>query len=298
MIAVTPREVPALLWLNSGNFGGGNGYKAAPEEVNLMYRRLAFLLALSLFASACGSSNDPPASSGSLSGNWLISMTKTGKTTVSHTQSGSLLQNGNAVTGNLMFTDIPCSGVGSANGAVSGTAISLTVNPVGTAITLSGSISSATGQPPMSGTYTILSTGCVGPQSAPETGTFTASLVTPLNGNIAGTLVSNKGVTSGVTGKVSQGANTGSSSTSLTGSLTFTNFCYANANIVGSISGTSVVMNLVNSDGTQIGQLFGTTPLDSSSVTGTYQYFGLGTGASKACVDGDTGAATLTIAAQ
>src|SRR5208337_4531028 len=98
-------------------------------------------------------------------------MTKTGKTTVSHTQSGSLLQNGNAVTSNLMFTDIPCSGVGSANGAVSGTAI-----------TLSGSISSATGQPPMSGTHTILSTGCVGPQSAPETGTFTASLVTPLNG--------------------------------------------------------------------------------------------------------------------
>jgi hypothetical protein len=267
-----------------------------------MYRRMALLLALSLFASACGSSNDPPASSGSLSGNWLISMTKTGKTTVSHTQSGSLLQNGNAITGNVMFTDIPCSGVGSVNGAVTGSAISLTVNPVGTTITLSGMISTAAGKPPMSGTYTILSTGCVGSQSAPETGSFTASLVPPLSGNITSTFSAPKaGTTPTMAGKVTQGANTGASTTPLTGNVTFTGgFCYTSANIVGSISGTSVVMNLTDSDGVQIGQLYGTSVIDGTSitsVTGAFQYLGLGTGASKACVEGDTIDLTVTIAA-
>ena len=261
-----------------------------------MYRRIAFLLALSLFMSACGSSNDPPASSGSLSGNWLINMTKTGKTTVSHTQSGSLVQNGDMVTGSVIFTDIPCSGVGSVSGNVSGSTISLNVNPVGTAISLSGSAGS--NPTSMSGTYTILSTGCTGSQSAPETGNFAASLVTPLNGKITASFAAPKvGTTPTMAGQLTQGANTGSSSTSLTGSVTFTGgFCYTSANIVGSISGTSVAMNLVDSDGVQIGQLYGTSSVDGTSVTGTFQYLGLGTGASKACVEGDTIKLTLAVA--
>jgi hypothetical protein len=102
-------------------------------------------------------------------------------------------------------------------------------------------------------------------------------------------------------GKVTQGANTGASTTPLTGNVTFTGgFCYTSANIVGSISGTSVVMNLTDSDGVQIGQLYGTSVIDGTSitsVTGAFQYLGLGTGASKACVEGDTIDLTVTIAA-
>jgi hypothetical protein len=268
------------------------------EGVDLMHRGIAFLLALSLFMSGCGgsSSNSSPASSGALSGNWLINLTRAGNTKVSHTQSGSLLQNGGAITGNLIFTDIPCSGVGNVSGTVSGAAVSLTVSPVGTAIALSGTVSSG---PALGGNYTILSTGCTGSQSAPETGTFTANIVTPLNGNITSTFSAPKvGTTPTMAGKLTQGANTGASSTPLTGSLTFTGgFCYASANIVGSISGTSVVMNLTDSDGVQIGQLYGTSLIDGTSISGTLQYLGLGSGASKGCVDGDTIDVTVAVGA-
>jgi hypothetical protein len=148
----------------------------------------------------------------------------------------------------------------------------------------------------MSGSYTLLSTGCSGTNSSPETGTYVANLVTPLNGNITGSFMSNDGVSYAVSGKVTQGTNNGTSSTPLSGSLTFTGFCYPSANIVGSVSGTSVVMNLAESDGTQIGQMTGTTSLDGTAVTGTYNDLGLGKGAASGCTSAGKGTVTLAIA--
>src|SRR5271168_55758 len=129
------------------------------DEVNCMYRKMAFLLVLSLFISACSSSShsDPPSSSGSVSGNWQISLTATGETDVSATQAGSLLQSNNTVTGNLIFIDSPCSGVGGVQGSVTGSAVSLVVNPTGSEINLTGTMGSSSctaGQTCMSGTYT------------------------------------------------------------------------------------------------------------------------------------------------
>lgn len=259
-----------------------------------MQPKIAFLLALSLLMIGCGSSNRAPAPAGSLSGNWQMSLINTGETRVTTTQSGSLLQNGDVVTGSVFFTNPDCSGVASVTGTVTGQAFSLAENPVGTSVTLSGTLGSAVS--PLSGNFTILSTGCIG-KSAPAAGTFTASLVAPLTGNIAGTFSSNNG-SFGLTGQVSQGANTGGSSIPLTGSITFTGgFCYSGANIVGSISGTAVVMNLVESDGVQIGQLTGTASTDGSSLSpASLKYVGLGTGAGKGCVnDGAFNNLTLTI---
>jgi hypothetical protein len=222
-----------------------------------------------------------------------MSLLKTGGTKVLTTQSGFLVQNGDAVTGSVLFLDPVCSAVTSVSGSATGSTFSLDENPVGTSINLSGTIGSSA----LSGNYTILSTGCSGPLSAPETGTFTASLVTPLTGNISGTFVSNTAAatTYMVTGQVAQGANTGSSSTPLTGSLTFTGgFCYPTANIVGSISGTAVVMNLVNSDGAQIGQVTGSWT-EGTSFNGTYNYLGQ-TGAPKPCGDTGNGMVMLAIA--
>jgi hypothetical protein len=261
-----------------------------------MYRRTAFLLGLSLLMIACGSGDSASSSSsGSLSGNWLISLTKAGQTKVSKTLSGSLVQNSDVISGTIVFTDRPCTGVSSVNGNVSASTISLAVDPVGTDTTLSGSVGS--GQTSMTGNYTILSTGCTGPQAGPETGTFAASLVTPLSGNITTTFSAPKvGTTPTMAGKVSQGANTGASTTPLTGNVAFTGgFCYTSANIVGSISGTSVVMNLADSDGVQVGQLFGTSSIDGTSVAGTFQYLGLGPGASKGCADGDSIKLTVAV---
>jgi hypothetical protein len=218
-------------------------------------------------------------------------------TTPPKTQSGFLIQNGGTVTGSVIFTDTPCSGVGSVTGTVSGTAIALLVNPTGVNVSLSGTIGS--GQNSMSGNYTTLSTGCSATNVAPGTGTWTANRVTPLSGNIHGTFTSkDQGLSPfAVTGKISQGPNTGISTVPLSGSLSATDYCFSTADISGVISGTSVVMNLVNSVGTQIGQVTGTTSLDGTFITGTYEVMGLGKGAepNPPCLHGDSGTVTLTL---
>jgi hypothetical protein len=208
------------------------------------------------------------------------------------TSSGFLVQNGDIVTGSIMFTDPPCSGVGSVDATVSGASISLQLNPAGVNINLSGIIGS--GQNSMSGSYTILSTGC---SNGSETGTWTANLVAPLKGNIQATFTSKFIGPLALTGQLSQGPNTGISNASLTGHLSAANYCFSTANITGLISGTSVVMNLVNPDGTIIGQVSGTASLDGTSVAGTYQVTGLGKGAepNPPCVNGDSGTVTMTL---
>lgn len=260
-----------------------------------MRLRRALLLALLTLVTACSSSNSKSSSSStSTSGNWQMSLQNSASTQLPRTQSGSLVQTNNVITGSVIFTDAPCSGVASVSGSVNGSAVSLTIDPTGLQVSLAGTLDS--NQTSMSGNYTILSAGCGSSNSAPQAGTFTANMVSPLNGNITGTYLSNNLVTTyAVTGQVKQGANTGDSSTPLTGSLSFTGFCYATANIVGSISGTSVVLNLVNADGTRVGQLNGTTSLDGTLVTGTYGYVGLGAGAPKGCDSGGNGTFTFSL---
>ena len=217
-----------------------------------------------------------------------MSLQKSDSSLTPKTQSGFLVQTNDAIVGSMIFIDSPCSGVGNASGSVNGSAVTLNLASTGLSVILTGTI--APGQTSMSGNYTILSTGCSGPQSAPQMGAFTANMVSPLSGNITGTFVANNvGTTYAVTGQVTQGANTGDSTTPLTGSLSFTGFCYTTANIVGSISGTSVVMNLVNANGGQIGQVTGTSSLDGTLLSGKYQYLGLGTGAPKGCGSGGSG---------
>lgn len=269
-----------------------------------MRHRLAFLLLASCFVNGCGSSSSKTTSSGSLSGNWQMTLTKTDNPVLDKTQSGSLVQNGNEVTGSVLFSDSPCSGVGSVSGTVSGANITMQVSPTGVSVNLTGTIGS--GQTSMSGNYNILSTGCSASQSAPVSGTWTANLVAPLNGNITGGLTSTGEKTTctnsmtppctyAVTGKVVQGANTGTSSTPLSGSLTVTGYCFASASIQGSISGTSAILDLVNADGTQIGEIYGSTSIDGTSMSGVYHIIAQGTGGTAPCVDGDNGTVTLTI---
>lgn len=208
------------------------------------------------------------------------------------TSSGFLVQNGDSVTGSVMFTDPPCSGVGSVNGTVSGAAVSLQLNPTGVNVNLSGII--GLGQNSLSGNYTLLSTGC---SNSSETGTWTANLVTPLKGDVQATFISKYIGPLALNGQLSQGPNTGISNASLTGHLSASNYCFSTANIMGVISGISLVMNLVNPDGTIIGQVSGTASLDGSSITGTYQVMGLGKGAepNPPCVNGDSGTVTITL---
>ncbi|MGA6983465.1 MAG: hypothetical protein WCC95_11400 [Candidatus Sulfotelmatobacter sp.] len=269
-----------------------------------MDRRIALVVALSLFVSSCGGNGKPPASSSaSVAGNWQINLVDAGDAKATISQSGSLLQNNETVSGSLLFSDSSCSGVGDVQGTITGSTVTLAVNPTGSEINLSGTMGAASSSACagsvacMGGTYITLSTGCAAENTIPSSGTWTASLVSPLGGNITGTFTSSKGAAYSFTGKVSQGTNAGASSTPLSGSVAFGDgFCYSSANIVGSISGTAVIMNLMEADGTQIGQISGISSIDGSSVSGDYNNIGLGKGASSACAANGKGTTTLTVA--
>jgi hypothetical protein len=258
-----------------------------------MQGRMALLLTLLLLVTACGggSSNSAGSSSASISGNWQMTLQKN-KTKLKRTQSGFLQNNKDAVTGSVILTDIPCSGVGTVTGSVSGTNIALSVGLTGLIVNLTGTVGSD--QASMSGDYTILSTGCEGSSNTQEAGTWTAALVKPLNGNFQGTFTSQRlGTALPVTGKVSQGPNAGISNAPLTGNLSVTGYCFTTANIVGLVSGTAVVMNLVNPDGVQIGQLAATSTADATSMIGTYDILPQGPGGKSPCENGDRGTVCL-----
>jgi hypothetical protein len=247
-----------------------------------------------ILMSACGSSSsDPPAASGPLSGNWQMTFQPTSKS-FTPTQSGFLLEdlgtNGATITGTMMFSVGECSGVGSVTGTADAANISIQESPAGLNVQLTGTMTSS--PTAMNGNYTILSDGCAGPYSAPQSGTWTAALVPPLSGNLSGTFTAKKGAIHTMAGQISQGTNTGISSASLSGTITTTDYCFfSSASLVGSISGTAVALNIVSSTGTQLGQIVGTT--DGTTVTGTYNMLAQGTGATKPCNDGEGGQVSL-----
>jgi hypothetical protein len=205
------------------------------------------------------------------------------------------MQNQDAVTGGVMLIDYPCSGTGSLSGSVNGSNVTFAVALTGLNVTLTGTVGSEPGS--MSGSYTILTAGCQATSGAKqETGTWTANLVSAVNGSLQGTLTSKHlGTAIPVTGQVTQGQNSGLSSTTLSGNLSATGYCFSTATASGSISGTSAVMNLLNAAGVQIGQIVATTSLDGKSLTGTYTILPLGASATYPCNIGDSGTVALTL---
>ena len=269
--------------------------KASIRNLSVLHVKATLVLVSLLLATACGSSSKPSSSSDSISGNWQMSLTPSG-TSFAPTQSGFLLESNGTVTGAMNFAiSTACVGVGNVTGTVNGSDVSLLLSPSGLTVELTGTIPS-TGF--MTGNYTILSSGCSGEYSAPQTGTWTASQVTPLSGTIQGTFTSTFGPVYSMSGQLAQGSNTGVSSAGLSGNLATTGYCFfSSATLTGTISGTSVVLNIVGSDGTQLGEVVGTASLDGTLVTGTYKMlgFGVGLGYTPPCVNGDSGTVTLAL---
>ncbi len=251
--------------------------------------RLLLITAPLLLVASCGGGSSSTSSSSALSGNWQMTLLKGANPKIAKTESGFLVQNNDTITGSLSLIDTPCSGVGSVTGSVSGTNIALVITPTGLTVNLTGTVQA---NQSMSGNFTILASGCSGSESAPLTGTWTANLVATLQG----TFTSNKtGDVWPITGKIAQGQNTGISNTTLTGNVAITGYCLAGATISGVVSGTNVVMELVNSSGVEIGQVSGTSALDGSSVKGTYMIIPQGPGNAQPCANGDSGTVTFTL---
>src|ERR1700730_1741178 len=197
--------------------------KPQKKSLTFMQSKSVVVLVLSLLMAGCSSnsSKSDPAGNGPLTGNWQMSLQPSNTKLKPNPQSGFLVQSSDLVTGSVSVTDAPCSGVAPVSGTVTGNTVSLTLSPAGIEISLDGNLGS--GNTSMSGTYNILSTGCSGTETAPQSGTWTANQVSPINGNITGTFTSNHSALSySVTGMASQAANTGISSVALTGNLNVT----------------------------------------------------------------------------
>jgi hypothetical protein len=287
------------------------------RKVSLRFA-IIFCLVLTIISTGCGGSSKSSSTStaGGISGNWQMSLQPSNASYNPTQESGSLLDNNGNVTGGMVFQDLACPGVGSVSGNVSGSSVTFTVNPAGVDIEFAGNTQ---GSSSMTGDYTILSTGCSGAVSAPQTGTWTGDQVSPLNVTVQGVLTSSHANASPtyITIMLAQGSNTGASTTDLTGTASLSTTlggpadyddCFftssivsgGTANVSGTISGTSVVLNLNagGTDGTtaptEIGQISGTISLDGTSFSGTYRMigFGPGMGYQPPCVNGDTGTVT------
>ncbi len=254
------------------------------------------LLSLSgaLALSACGGSH-PNASQVApvLSGNWQFTM-------ASHTdgtagdpsfsgglQGGFLLQNNGAISGSILYAvssslapQTACAtGSASITGTISGAANEQTLTLAAIAgsetITLVGMLSPDGST--MSGTYTPSGTTCGYTETNPEIPQWSATLVPDLTGPIQGSFQSTGG-TAGlneqnflVSGTLTQAVKTGAASATVTGSLNFSNAttnlsdypCFGVADVTGQISGNSVSLQIVDADGTALGQI---GPLSGSSL--------------------------------
>jgi len=270
--------------------------------------KLLLLLAGAMMLSACGgNSSNSMQNSLTLSGNWQFTMASPHDSSfLGGLQGGFLLQNGGAVTGGAVYSvslpllAFPCnSGSAPITGTISGEAVTLTAVAATQTFMLTGMLSSDGST--MVGTYTS-SAGTAADGSAcgtAQTGLqWSAVSVSPITGPITGSFHSTGGSFGlgnqdfAVTGALFQGDNVGASNATVTGTLTFLNPttnlsdypCFSLASVNGEISGNSVILQIIGTDGSIIGQIgepagsFGSTginPVKFDSVQGGYILHGL-----------------------
>jgi hypothetical protein len=233
-----------------------------------MLAQASFMILITLGVatlSSCGSSGGIGSMS-SLAGNWQMVLQSNGS---SENQSGFLLQSGTALTGAIVLSgQTSCPGVGAAQGQVKGSEVSIGVVRTGQSLQLMGTAPSDGST--MSGNFSILAAGC----GVSEVGSWSASHIKPLGGNLSGTFTSGvSGLVFHFTGTIAQGPNTGASNATLSGSMTSTDApCFQSASIAGLISGTAVVFNLLTTEGLALGQYRATATTDASTLTGTYDF--------------------------
>jgi hypothetical protein len=281
------------------------------------------LLAVTILLSGCGGSSSSSApQSGTLSGNWQFSMTNPDPNYPANTlyglQGGFLLQSNNSVSGQAVYL---ISGVSQTNNSwticdsgsaqITGTLTAQTFNlsvAAGSQTfvlqgTLSnGQISSGTFSTP-GGTVTGF-TSCGMPASGQA---WSAASVPSLTGSITGTFHSG-GVAAPqaeanqdfpVTGFLTQGKNIGASNSTVTGALSFINPATGVSDypcipggavsVNGEISGNSVILQLIGTNGANAGQIGvapglanlggnGTAPVTLNSTANGYALESLGVG--------------------
>ena len=224
-----------------------------------------------------------------LTGNWQFTMAPPpDRSFLGGLQGGFLLENSGSVTGAATYAVslpellIPCStGSAAITGTISGQNIKTLTAVAGTqTFTLTGTLS--LDGLSMAGTYT--STAGTAADGAPcgtaQAGLqWSAILVPPISGPIQGSLHSTGGVAGlsnqdfPVSGSLSQAVNNGATA-AVTGNLNFLNSltnvsvypCFGSAAVFGQISGSSMTLEIVGNDGSELGVIG--EPLGSLGGTG------------------------------
>ena len=311
---------------------GTNGETRLPR---FAYARslLLLLLAATVTLSACGgSASGGSESNATLSGNWQFTMApqtdgnKNDPTFNGGLQGGFLLQNNDSVTGQTVYSvtsstfSTPCSsGSAAITGTISGENVTLTEVAGTQTYTLTGTLSSdgSTIMGTPSGSTSTAGTAADGSACGyAETALqWSAILVPPLTGTIQGSFHSTGGGTGlsnqdfAVAGTFTQGQNIGASNATITGSLSFINPassqsdypCFSVASVNGQISGNSVILQIIGTNGSDLGQIgaaagspTNVNPVTFYSVQGGYILHGVGPSylvASKSC-PGNLGSAS------
>lgn len=254
---------------------------------------LCVLLSMILAACGCGSSSKNSQVAVPLAGNWQVTMNAPADGSFGgaavNTQSscgigsappcplllgGFLLPNNGSVSGALTYSitsipqqpgTFPCSGSATVTGSLSGQNVKLTVQAGLQTFSLSGTLS-ADGST-MTGTYSSTATqGCGTAQSGLQ---WTAVSVPSVSGQFQGFFHSrvshiqfNPGFPSDedfpISGFLTQGANTGATNATVTGVLNFDEGypCLGTtASVNGQISGDSIVLQIIASNGLIVGQI-------------------------------------------
>ena len=261
------------------------------RELRVPLHGLTLIVVCTLVLSACGGSSKTSSSTaGTFSGNWRFAMTSPDPNYPAGTQyglqGGFIVQGSGTVSGQALYSvafdqivnglPVVCdSGAATISGTISGGTVTFTAVTGVETFQLTGTLS-ADGSSITNGQFTTAGgtmeqngqpvvCGASTTQGTP--GAWTAKLVPPLNGSVTGTFHSTtfEGQDFPVTGTLVQGNNIGASSATVTGNLSFlnattqlTNYpCFSNGyvNVSGEISGNTVILQLIGTDGSQDGQI-------------------------------------------
>ena len=276
------------------------------------------LLAGTILLSGCGGSSPSGSSpqSATLAGNWQFSIVDTPDlTAASGLQGGFLLTTNGSLTGELVYANTqlnslqgPCnSGSAPISGTIMGqNSVTLTAVAGTQTYVLTGTLSSDGSM--MTGTYTANpGTAADGTPCGSGTGqtplAWSATSVPALTGSITGSFHSAGSYNSGLanqdfplTGVLTQGENIAASNATVTGTLSFINPttllsdypCFPGGLVFvnGQISGNTVILQLIDTDGANDGQIGipasqvngETQPVTFDSTTNGYILHSAGTG--------------------
>jgi hypothetical protein len=228
----------------------------------------AMLLGSLVVTAGCGG-KQIPFDQGVVTGNWQVQFVAD-VTGVQRTGGGFLGQVGQNVNGAFVLAG-PCAGTGNVSGTVDRQDVTLNLGQTGQKFALIAVLSQDSST--MSGTYsTTVTSGCT---ALPETGTWTAIQVQPVQGSFSTTFTSNHGAgTVHLTGTLTQQAKPNGGTLALvTGPLTSTDSaCLVSPAglplmLNGTISGTEIAFSLDDSSAGSLGTFSGTASTDGKTIT-------------------------------